>query len=263
MQAGRPGGPRAGRHDRRDAATGRAGAGWRLACLAFVVLALSGHSRRLPPPASDAAARAVAEVVLEQDGAVVARGSGVVVAAREEGGEPACYLLTVAHVVAAAGGSKLIVMLPADDGGAALPGELVVEATGDDRDLAVVRVVAPGCHPVPIGPSVESGADLWLAGFPALGSLHVWTGHVRDAPSPAQPRWTVDGAVTEGASGGGVFDASTGGLVGLIQGYWTVRLVGPAGPVAGEVAAGTTAVIPVARVRALLREWGLDALLDE
>ena len=264
MQAGRPGGPRAGRHGRGIATRWTDGAGWRLACLLFIVLALSGHSRRVSPRAAvDAFERAVAEVLVERNGMVVARGSGVVVAAREEDGEPACYLLTVGHVVAATREADLLVVLPADDGGAAVPAELIVEADSDERDLAVVRVMEPRCHPVSLGPPVERGADVWLAGFPLPGSPHVWAGHVREAASPAQPRWTVDGAVTEGASGGGVFDAGTGGLIGLIQGYWTVRLVGPGGPVAGEVAAGTTAVIPVARVRALLREWGLDALLED
>lgn len=69
--------------------------------------------------------------------------------------------------------------------------------------------------------------------------------------------------MTEGAGRGGVFDARSGELVGLIQGYWIARLLGPRGWIGGEAVAGTSAVIPMGRVRAILREWGLDGLLDD
>ena len=81
--------------------------------------------------------------------------------------------------------------------------------------------------------------------------------------SPGRPAGWSTAESTEGASGGGVFDARSGELVGLIQGYWTVRLVGPAGRVGGEVRPGATAVIPLAQVRLLLREWGLEDLLGD
>jgi hypothetical protein len=44
---------------------------------------------------------------------------------------------------------------------------------------------------------------------------------------------------------------------------WIARLLGPRGWIGGEAVAGTSAVIPMARVRALPRKWGLDGLLDD
>jgi hypothetical protein len=73
----------------------------------------------------------------------------------------------------------------------------------------------------------------------------------------------VDGTAREGDSGGPVFDARSGGLVGLIQGYWTARLVAAGGQVAVESAVGRVAVIPLAHVRALLEGWGIADLLAD
>src|SRR5262249_23696647 len=101
------------------------------------------------------------------------------------------------------------------------------------------------------------------AGFPARGAARVWPGHVREPRSSGESRWTIDAAVTEGASGGGGFDARTGRLGGLVPGYWAARPGGPGGAVGGEGATGRTAVSPLALVRILLGEWGLERLLDE
>jgi hypothetical protein len=261
MQASRARGAGAGRR-------GPAG-GWatsrRLACLLLVALALCAHARRTEHPDPGDVDASLAELLLERDGRLLARGSGIVVAARDEDGERACYLLTAGHVVpAASAGADLLVGVAAD--GAVrhrVRGQLLRRVDADDRDLAVVRAAGLACRPARTGSGLEPGADVWLAGFPRQGATRVWPGHLRGPWPPEAPRWIVDGGVTEGASGGGVFEARSGELVGLIQGYWTVRLLGPAGPIGGDVPAGATAVIPLARVRGLLREWGLQDLLGD
>ncbi len=225
---------------------------------------LSGHTRPADGPDHAGIEEGLAEVLIERHGDVVARGSAVVIAARDEAGQSACYLVTVGHVLTpAAGLTEIVVVLPEEDGRRRVRGNLLRQIDADDRDLAVLRSVAPACRPARIGEWLDADADLWLAGFARPGAAHVWPGHLREMPSPGALRWTVDGIVTEGASGGGVFDARSGELVGLIQGYWTARLLGPTGWIGGEAAAGTTAVIPMARVRALLREWGLEGLLGD
>jgi hypothetical protein len=258
VQASRPGGARASDGLLR-------GAGRRLAWLPFLIgLLLSGHARHGTVPDHGGVDETVAEVVLERQGALVARGSAVVVASREEAGEHACYLVTAGHVLTPAGGdADIVVVVPDEDGQHSVTGELLRQVDADDRDLAILRAVTPACRPVRIGQWLERGADVWLAGFSARGAAQVWPGHLRETPAPGAARWIVDGVVTEGASGGGVFDARSGELVGLIQGYWIARLLGPRGWIGGEGVAGTSAVIPMARVRAILREWGLDGLLDE
>jgi len=263
MWPGRPRDPRTGDLARRGSAeAGREAIRRRLAGVLVALLALSGHTRSAAESSEFEAA--VAEVVLERNGTLVARGSGVVIAARAEDGAPACYLLTAGHVVKAAdAATAIVVALPGEGGRRSVPGELVRRVDRDDRDLALLRAVAPDCRPVPVAPASEWGSEVWLAGFPSRGAARVWPGHLPPPRAAGESRWTIDAGVTEGASGGGVFDARTGRLVGLIQGYWTARLVGPDGAIGGEVATGRTAVIPLARVRALLGEWGLERLLDE
>jgi hypothetical protein len=262
MQASRPGRTRPGSRE-------GVRAGWRLASLILCLIALSGHSRpglsgHRDMPEPDALGATLAEVWVERSGSVVTRGSAVPIAARQESGETACYLLTAGHVVAdgQADATRLVVVLPGQDGGRVY-GELLHQVDLDDRDLAVLRTVGPPCHPVRLGSPLAPGADVWLGGFAVAGAPGIWPGHVRDTNRQGGLSWIVDGSATEGTSGGGVFDARSGGLVGLIQGYWAVRVVIPGGRVAGEAPADMAAVIPIARVRTLLREWGFEDLLGE
>lgn len=232
---------------------------------------MSGHARSVTGPADGRPDHrgvdgVIAEVLIENQGGIVARGSAVVIAAREEAGEPVCYALTAGHVVSLAGeghGASVLVRLPAGARSPAIPAELLRQVDAGDHDLAVLRMHGGRCRPARLAPPPGEGADVWLAGFPAGDGARVVPGHVRDAARRTELPWSVDGAVTEGTSGGGVFDASSGGLVGLIQGYWTVRLVAPGGRVAGETPAGRIAVIPMPRIRALLAEWGIGDLLGE
>jgi trypsin-like peptidase len=281
MRASRPGGTRAGTRaaregasgqlDGREAASARWGAGRRLAALLLVWLAVSGHTRSVMGPADGRPDHrgvdgVIAEVLVESQGAVVARGSAVVIAAREEAGESVCYVLTAGHVLSLAGGERgasVLVRLPADGPSHTIPAELLRQVDAGERDLAVLRTLGGPCRPAALAPPPGEGADVWLAGFPAAGGAHVVPGHVRDAVRRAGLPWSVEGAVTEGTSGGGVFDAGSGGLLGLIQGYWTVRLVAPGGRIAGETPAGRIAVIPMPRIRALLTEWGMSELLGD
>jgi hypothetical protein len=230
-----------------------------LAALALVFLGSTGHTRSGAALERDA----LAEVLVRRAGHVVARGSAVVVAAREEAGEVACYFLTAGHLVSLGGlapDAELEVVVATDgDGARAVPSQLLHHVDAEEADLAVLRAVGARCRPVRIGVAGTPAEDVWLAGFAVRGAVDVWPGHVRDAGAV---RWTVESPVSEGASGGGVFDARTGGLVGLIQGYWTARLVTVGGPLTGEAQTGTAAVVPIGRVQALLRAWGLDDLLE-
>jgi hypothetical protein len=261
MQASRPGGARAGRRG----SAGGWGASRRLACLLLVALAVSGYTPRAEQPDTGGVEAPLVEVLVVRDGRMVARGSGVALAARNENGEEVCYLLTVGHVVALTGGATELLVGGVEDGGVGhrVPGRLLRRIDAGDRDLAVVRAGGLACHPARLGDGREPAAAVWLAGFPRRGLARVWPGHFREPRPPGASRWMVDGGVTEGASGGGVFDARSGELVGLIQGYWTARLVGPAGPIGGEVPTGATAVIPLAQVRRLLQDWGLEDLLSD
>jgi hypothetical protein len=241
--------------------------GRRLVWLLLAAAILSGHARPVahpvPGPGADAS---LAEVAVEWDGVVVRRGSAVVVAAREEAGAPACYALTAGHVVwsTADRPPAIVLVLPGDDGPRRVAATAIRRVDEAGSDLAVLRAGGVGCRPTRVGArALEAGDDVWLAGFPSPGAPRVRPGHIRATGRASDPTWIVDGTASEGDSGGPVFDARAGGLVGLIQGYWTARLVAAGGPVAAESAIGRVAVIPLAQVRALLEAWGIADLLAD
>ena len=77
------------------------------------------------------------------------------------------------------------------------------------------------------------------------------------------PPRMVDASVSYGSSGGGVFDAVSGELVGVVEGYRTAKVAIPEMkervfemPVAGE-----TNVIPAATIQKFLVEAGLEDYL--
>ena len=79
------------------------------------------------------------------------------------------------------------------------------------------------------------------------------------------PPRMVDASVSYGSSGGGVFDAETGALVGIVEGYRTAKVAIPEMkervfemPVAGE-----TTVISAATIRGFLVEAGLENFLAD
>ncbi|HCF58449.1 MAG TPA: serine protease, partial [Myxococcales bacterium] len=74
----------------------------------------------------------------------------------------------------------------------------------------------------------------------------------------------TDAAIGYGASGGGVFSATTGKLLGIIEGYRTAKVTIP---MAEEAVSfdlpmpGETFAAPAAKVRRFLGEKGLDSLV--
>jgi hypothetical protein len=73
----------------------------------------------------------------------------------------------------------------------------------------------------------------------------------------------VDASVSYGASGGGVFDMRTGGLVGIVEGYRTARVSMPKDPGSTlEVPVpGETRVVSSGAIMRFLEGAGLGALV--
>jgi hypothetical protein len=72
-------------------------------------------------------------------------------------------------------------------------------------------------------------------------------------------RLMVDASVSYGASGGGVFDATTGRLIGLVEGYRTARVSFKGDSSARYIdvpVPGETYVVPLADVRRFLIDSG-------
>src|SRR5262249_21153961 len=82
----------------------------------------------------------------------------------------------------------------------------------------------------------------------------------------AAARLMVDASVSYGASGGGVYEASTGRLVGLVEGYRTARVSFKGDPTARYIdvpGPGETYVTPLADLPRFLGAVGLQEVLTK
>jgi Trypsin-like peptidase domain len=209
------------------------------------------------------------QVVLERNGERFRTGSGVVIVASPEGGESECLVLSSGHTFAgvnAGDASETYVLLDRHHGAATkVRAELLARRESEQVDLALLRVRAPRCLAAPLGRPPALGDRIWIVGFPWGRQIRLIGGMVSEVNLDdngdlrASSSLVVDASVAYGMSGGGVFDALTGHLVGLIEGYGTARV--PFGekptlqyidvPVPGE-----TYVTSLATIEGFLRESG-------
>ena len=207
------------------------------------------------------------QIVLERDGRRFRSGSGTIIAAGETAAGPSCWVLTSGHTLArGAEGAQVSVLLDRHLG----RGRRVaatVEAVRDDGqlDLALLRISASGCTAAPLGEPPGLGRAVWVVAFPWGRNLTLVGGVVSqvnrddEGDGDAAPRLMIDASVSYGASGGGVYEAQTGRLIGLIEGYQTAQV-----PVTGEIqeghvdvpVPGETYVTPLAQILRFLAATG-------
>jgi hypothetical protein len=179
------------------------------------------------------------QVVIERKGDRVRSGSGVVISAapaRQRADQMAmeCLVLTSGHTFAAvkeADDTQPYVLLDRHLGvGTRARAELLEHRETAEVDLALLRIHAPRCQAARLGPPPVLGDRTWIAGFPWGRSIRLLTGIVSQVSIDdrgqlrAGASLMVDASVVYGMSGSGVFDASSGQLVGLIEGYGTARV---------------------------------------
>ncbi len=99
-----------------------------------------------------------------------------------------------------------------------------------DVDLAILEVAGVALPGVTLKDVAQLGDEVWVVAFPWGRRLTVVSGIVSqlvgDDGEPTvegAPRM-VDASVSYGSSGGGVFDAATGALIGIVEGYRTARM---------------------------------------
>jgi len=211
------------------------------------------------------------QVVLEEQGRRFRSGSGVVVAVRPLGTRAECLVLTAGHTLHGLTDSQqLYVLLERHRGkGTRVPATVVAQREADDIDLALLRIEADRCVAARFGPSPALGDAIWVVAFPwgrnmtlAGGNVSQIDGGTSEDGDPS--RLMVDASVSYGASGGGVFQAATGWLVGLVEGYRTARV-----SFKGETAAryidvpvpGETYVTSLASIRRFLGDAGYPKLV--
>lgn len=214
------------------------------------------------------------QVVLERRGDRVRSGSGVVIVARSDqtrsdrtGME--CLVLTSGHTFAGVRESddtELYVLLDRHlGGGARARAALLAHRETKEVDLALLRVRVPHCLAARVGLPPALGERIWIVGFPWGRQVRLITGIVSQVTIDdggklrAGASLMVDASVVYGMSGSGVFDAATGRLVGLIEGYGTARVsFGEKTPLQyiDVPVPGETYVTSVGTIERFLRESG-------
>jgi S1-C subfamily serine protease len=191
-----------------------------------------------------------------------------------EDGGVASFVVTNAHVVSPRGDEKptFVVLIDLPTGDTQEFGARVL-ASGKvpDSDLAILSVPGLALDPVRLADDEELsvGDDIFVVAAPYGRSLSVSGGMVSqvdlDRDSPHRPVMIkTDAAIGYGASGGGMFSAETGKLLGIVEGYRTAKVSIPVAtdtysfdvPMPGE-----TFAAPAAKIRRFLEQKGLSRVL--
>ena len=199
----------------------------------------------------------------ERDGGARRAASGVVLAS--DGQTKRSWILTTRHFLDPAVRQDVSVSTPIRKGRA----KAVVKSVSPDLDLAVIEVEGISLPPVRFKEVVRLGDEIWIAAFPWGRQLTVVSGVVSQLKnddgefSVEGTIRMVDASVSYGASGGGVFDAETGALVGIVEGYRTAQMALPDKPdrALQVPVAGETLVIPVGSIVSFLNASGLGDLV--
>ena len=199
----------------------------------------------------------------EREGGARRAASGVVVASDARANR--CWILTTRHFLDPSVRQDVSVSTPIRKGRA----KAVVKTVSQDLDLAVIEVEGISLPPVKLKEVVRLGDEIWIAAFPWGRQLTVVSGVVSQLKaddgefSIEGTIRMVDASVSYGASGGGVFDAETGALIGIVEGYRTAQMSLPDRPdrVLQLPVAGETLVISARSIMDFLVASGLENLV--
>jgi S1-C subfamily serine protease len=228
-----------------------------------VALVLAGCASTQPPSRRGDALRemldASVQLRAEREGGGRRWGSGVVVAS--DAGSGQSWILTTRHFLEPTRPQQVFVTTTV--GQKRVRGR--VRAVSSDLDLAILEVPGVVLTPATLQDEVRLGDEVRVVGFPFGRRLTVVSGIVsqivsEDSEVKVQgPVQTVDATVTYGASGGGVFDATTGALVGIVEGYRTTRVTLQTEPekVVDIPMPGETGVLGVPSIRRFLEMSGV------
>jgi S1-C subfamily serine protease len=214
---------------------------------------------------------AVQIVVEQREGRRIRTGSGVVLASRRTRDRAECFIVTSGHTVAGVGQNEVHVLLDRHRGNAKKARATVVASREEpDMDLALLRAEADSCEPARLGGPPLLGEAVWVIGFPWGRHMTLARGIVSQVNDDAgadretASRLMVDASVSYGSSGGGVFEARDGALIGLVEGYSTARVTSHGATPAWYIdvpVPGQTFVTPLADVRRFLGAAGHPDLL--
>jgi S1-C subfamily serine protease len=137
-----------------------------------------------------------------------------------------------------------------------------------EADLALLLVPGLVLPPVRRREIVHLGDDVWVVAFPRGRQMTLASGTVSQVGTGAEtdategPVRLVDTSVSYGASGAGVFDAETGELIGVVEGYRTAQIAARDAPdrVMEIPVPGETLVISTEVIRRFLTGSEIEAL---
>ncbi len=250
-----------------------------LAAVGVVGLLLGGCAlQRLWEPSREDVLRRIlpssVQIVVEQhEGRRVRTGSGVAIGGGPVGGREACFVLTSGHTVSGAMERRQVFVVFGRDRGRyeKAPATVLAHRDGGDVDLALLGVEGGRCEPALLGGRPTLGTPVWVVGFPWGRHMTLTSGIVsqvdgeRLSDQEEAARLMVDAAVSYGISGGPVFEARSGRLVGIVEGYSTARVTsqGSAGAWYIDVPVpGQTFVTPLGDIRRFLADTGLAGVLN-
>jgi serine protease Do len=240
--------------------------------LPLAVLALGGCSfGRLWEPSREQVLERIlpsaVQVVLEQqEGRRFRSSSGIAIGARGSGHETECFVVTAGHTVSGPGAATKAIYVVFDrhrGGGTKVPASVVAHRDVPHLDVAILRTQSERCAPARPAAAPVLGEPVWVVAFPWGRQMTLGTGIVSqiaiDGDKDTTSRLMVDALVGYGSSGGGVFEARTGRLLGVIEGYNTARVTaqgsGPSWYIDVPMP-GQTFVTPVSDIRRFLTEIG-------
>ncbi len=149
-----------------------------------------------------------------------------------------------------------------------------IVAVSDKTDLAIVAVSGLTLTPVSFKGEARLGDPVWVVAFPwgrrrtvvsGVVSQIAWSEKDPDAVPIAGPVKLIDAAVSYGTSGGGVYDANDGTLLGIVRSYRSAELALPGSdePVLKIPVAGETTVVPTPDIYTLLEAQDLGHLIRQ
>jgi len=252
--------------------------GTRLAlCLALAALSTGCAANRLWAPGREEVVRRIlpstVQVVVEQGGRRFRSGSGVVIASNPSAQGVGCYVLTSGHTLArpSEGDAQVYVLLGQHRGaGTKVPATVLAQVDTDDLDLGLLHVTSSQCATARLGTPPTLGEEIWVVAFPWGRNLTLVSGIIsqinQDPPADGEnaSRLMVDASVSYGASGGGVYEARSGRLIGLVEGYPTARVSFRVDAYPGHIdvpVPGETYITPLAHIRRFLTQAGYAGLL--
>ena len=204
-----------------------------LAALAVVLVAGGCVSGSRAPDRGDLIRRILASTVQlrsEREGGIRRAASGVVVAT--DPGSRRAWIITVRHFITPFKQQQVYVQLSGEE--TARPGVIVsVSAEDFDLDLAIVAVENLDVAPVRFKETVSLGDEVLIVAFPWGQRFTLVRGVVSQIASASGadlvigPPRMVDASVSYGSSGGGVFDARSGELIGIVESYRSAKVTIP------------------------------------